>query len=121
MLEQALPPYWVQQLLINWSKAVTPQAVANLIRTGKPSAAINAEPASKETSEQPHHLNLKQLKYAFFAGGPLTFRVDVAPSDDLHAQNPLTLFFKWSGDWRLTRIVLPADAINAVQNPAKSR
>jgi hypothetical protein len=111
-----LGPAIINQLVEGY---VTPQAVANLIRTGKPSAVIDAKPASKEASEKPHDLNLRQLKYAFFAGSPLTFKVEIAPSDDINLQNPLTLFFKWSGDWKLTRVTLPADAINAIPNFAR--
>ena len=54
------------------------------------------------------------MRYAFFSG-PLTFRVDVLPERDPPLRNPVTLVFKWTGDWKLTRIVLPADLRDAIQ------
>jgi hypothetical protein len=95
---------------------VTPRSMASLIRTGKPSFPIAAQPenfaadqssASKLNDKQQDRLHWEQVRYAFFSGGPLTFRVDIAIDD---AQSgPVTLLFKWAGDWKLSRLFLPLD------------
>jgi len=87
---------------------LTPQAVANLIRTGKsPNAAIEA--ASGESIGGRRQFSLRQVEYAFFFSGPFSFKVEVIPENASQDQRSLTLLFKWNGDWRLTRIVLPPD------------
>ncbi len=58
-----------------------------------------------------------QVTNAFFFGGPFTFRLDVTPPQS-QLKSPLTLLFKWRGDWKLTRIVLPVDAFD--QSPTNS-
>jgi len=50
-----------------------------------------------------------RIRYAFFSGSPFAFRVDVGPSGGA-ARRPVVLLFQWYGDWRLTRVFLPADA-----------
>jgi hypothetical protein len=76
------------------------------------------DPSVKTTGPEPTQaptkggLHLDMLKYAFFSGSPFTFRVEIAPVT--HNETPLTLLFKWNGDWRLVRIFLPAKAIEAV-------
>jgi Protein of unknown function (DUF2939)/GYF domain 2 len=114
-LAAILAPAIINQLVDGY---VTPQAVGNLIRTGKLTAiAKDAKPAGKHASgsEQPHQLSLRQVTYAFFSGGPMTFKVEVVPENGSPVKSPLTLILKWSGDWRLTRIILPADALDAAQ------
>lgn len=55
----------------------------------------------------------RRIRYAFFTGGPVMFRVDLAPASG--GNDPTVLLFHWSGDWRLTRIVLPAQTRLASQ------
>jgi len=55
--------------------------------------------------------SMGQVTHAFFFGGPFTFRLDVTPPQS-QLKSPLTLLFKWTGDWKLTRIVLPVDAFD---------
>jgi hypothetical protein len=94
---------------------VTPRAVANVIRTGKPSENDTI------ASQQPRQFSLKQVNYAFFSGGPFTFKVEIFPENDRPIQSPVTLLFRWSGDWKLTRIVLPADAMDPVQRSVAAK
>jgi hypothetical protein len=54
-------------------------------------------------------LGLLRIRYAFFTGGPFAFRVDLRPNSDT-VKRPMVLLFRWSGDWQLTRVFLPADA-----------
>jgi hypothetical protein len=78
-------------------------------------------PSANDTtaSEQPRQFSLNQVSYAFFSGGPFTFKVEIIPENDRPIQSPVTLLFRWSGDWKLARVVLPADAMDPVQ-PAMS-
>jgi hypothetical protein len=56
-----------------------------------------------------------RLRYAFFSGGPFAVRVDIRPESD-RVRQPLVLLMRWSGDWRLERVFLPADSrFGAVQ------
>jgi hypothetical protein len=55
--------------------------------------------------QKARRLRWDQVKYAFFSGGPLTFKVEWIAEHDLPFKNPTTLVFKWDGSWRLTRIL----------------
>ena len=99
---------------------VTPQGIASLLRIAKvPTPNADRRPSSTLDDKQRDRLQLEQVKYAFFSGGPLTFRVDIATDIAQSAQQPVTtLLFKWAGDWKLSRLILPLDAI---QNIASGR
>jgi hypothetical protein len=99
---------------------VTPQAIAGLIQNGAapiPSMAqIKSGAAHPETmkpvpDKQQNPLSWKQVRYAFFSGGPMTFRIDIDADNAPTGQRPVTLLFKWSGDWKLARMFLPLDAL----------
>jgi hypothetical protein len=95
---------------------VTPQGIASLLRIAKaPIPNADQRPSSPIDDKQRDSLQLEQVKYAFFSGGPLTFRVDIATDNAKSAQQPVTtLLFKWAGDWKLSRLVLPLDAIQNI-------
>jgi hypothetical protein len=88
---------------------VTPQAIAALARNenAKPSELTSD---GNSTARNIREIKWDHVKYAFFSGGPLTFRVDVLPPNDPPLQGPVSLEFNWTGDWRLVRITLPPDA-----------
>lgn len=92
----------------------TPRTIAALISQGKISASSartagsGAPGASNEGA-----LQLSRLKYAFFSQDPFTFKVEVASSAQA-GDGPLTLLFKWNGDWRLTRISASWKTIEAM-------
>jgi Protein of unknown function (DUF2939) len=97
---------------------VTPRGIANLIRSGKPSipnvaqtenSATDQSSASRFDDKQQDRLHWEQVRYAFFSGGPLTFRVDITQDNAQSGQRPVTLLFKWAGDWKLSRLFLPLD------------
>jgi DUF2939 family protein len=103
---------------------VTPQGIAGIIRNGKasiPSEAQieNSAPDRSVSTPDDKQKGLlqqwKQVRYAFFSSGPLTFRVDIASDNAPSGQGPVTLLFKWAGDWKLSRIFLPVDAIQNTQ------
>jgi len=105
---------------------VTPRDIANLIQRGKPSilnAAQTENSAANQSSrlddKQQDRLHWEQVRYAFFSGGPLTFRVDITTDDAQSGQRPVTLLFKWAGDWKLSRLFLPLDASQFVQPPRR--
>ena len=99
---------------------VTPQGIASLLRIAKaPIPNADRRPSSTIDDKQRDRLQLEQVNYAFFSGGPLTFRVDIATDIAKSAHQPVTtLLFKWAGDWKLSRLILPLDAI---QNIADGR
>lgn len=105
--------------------AITPQGqgqapqfdadeVARLLDTKKFKDA--SDTSSTEKREPTKQLGVSQVKYAFFTGGPFTFKVEIIPPD-AQTTGPLTLIFKWNGDWKLTRIFLPPDAFDAADAP----
>lgn len=114
-LAMVLAPTIINQLIDGY---LTPQAVGNLIRTGKPQpigTETNRDKGSLD-SDRSHQFSLKQIRYAFFAGGPLTFKVEVVPPEtDQTVQGTLTLLFRWNGDWRLTRVIIPTDTGDTFQ------
>ncbi len=88
---------------------VSPQTLPNLIRNG----SLNDIAAAQNIPEvkEPYRIfSWRNVQYAFFSGGPFAFVVEISTNSKLSKQ-PLTLLFKWSGDWKLTRIFLPSDAI----------
>ena len=95
---------------------VTPQGIASLLRIAKvPTPNADRRPSSTLDDKQRDRLQFEQVKYAFFSGGPLTFRVDIATDIAQSAQQPVTtLLFKWAGDWKLSRLILPLDAIQNI-------
>ena len=103
---------------------VTPQAISNLIRTGRPATStndvVNADAHAAEKDKDRRQIKWDQAKFAFFSGGPATFRVEIIPEANPPIQQPVILLFKWSGDWKLVRIFLPVDAIIA-QKEAERR
>jgi tetratricopeptide (TPR) repeat protein len=111
-LAAAFGPAIINQLIDSY---VTPQTISTLIRTGKPSVPIGGTPTADTSGEQKHQPDLKLVRFAFFSGGPFTFKVEIAPEGG-SVQKELGLLFKWSGDWKLTRIILPADAMDAFQS-----
>jgi hypothetical protein len=109
-LAMLLAPAIINQVLDGY---LTPQVIGNLIRTGKPQH-IGTETNREDGSLDSNQFSLKQIRYAFFSGGPLRFKVEVVPPEtDQPVQGTLTLLFRWNGDWRLTRVILPADVLAA--------
>jgi DUF2939 family protein len=101
---------------------VTPRGIANLIRSGRPSipnAAQTENSAADQSSASRLRLHWEQVRYAFFSGGPLTFRVDIASDKTQSGQPPVTLLFKWAGDWKLSRLFLPLDWTAGAEPPRK--
>jgi hypothetical protein len=52
---------------------------------------------------------LEEYTVCFFSGGPFTFVVEAA-TDSKISRQPVTLLLTWSGDWKLVRVFLSADA-----------
>jgi hypothetical protein len=96
---------------------VTPQGIAAMVKNEKPQAASDALPAIK-SADRIRQIDWDKVTYAFFKGGPFSFRVDVLP--DKETDRPIGLEFAWSGDWRLARIQLPADLLDASSKSVSS-
>jgi len=110
-LAAILGPSIVNQVIETY---VTPVGIASLIRIGKtsalgqpPPAPGSAQAATAEVAAPERAINWDVVTWAFFSGGPSTFRVDI--KTDPQARRPVTLIFRWDGDWRVTRIFLPVD------------
>ena len=93
----------------------TQRAVVALIR----SARLRDRGWDIADSKPGRGFDLLRIRYAFFAGGPFMFRVDLKPDSDT-VKRPLVLLFRWAGDWRLTRVFLPGDAFGNTPLPAAS-
>jgi len=94
---------------------VTAQAIATSRRDANadpvyPGAAGTTNKDFAETIQKARRVRWDWIKYAFFSGGPLTFKVEFAPEDDWPFKSPATAIFKWDGSWRLTRLLFPSDA-----------
>lgn len=110
--------------------AIVDRAVENFVT---PQAfVIAANSKNKKTSEgdattennvvnTARRLNWNHVKYAFFSGSPFAFRVDVLPEQNFPFTKPIQFRFDWAGSWRLTRIVLPEDAVDVLSDPKKNK
>jgi hypothetical protein len=105
---------------------VTPQAIATMSRANRADqptdqAAIAAPTSFSDAVRSARRIRWQQVRYAFFSGGPLTFRVDFTPEQNGANPSPLGLIFKWDGDWKLTRVDFPPDAIGGITAAAKDQ
>jgi hypothetical protein len=116
-----LGPAVINQMIDGY---VTAQAVATLSRnesaSGPPNATASASNFDK-SFRQIRRVQWDQVKYAFFSGGPTSFRLDILPPNDPPQHSPLSLEFNWVGDWKLTRLILPPDAFDSTSTSAASR
>lgn len=111
-LAAVLGPSIINQVIETY---VTPVGIVSLIKIGKTSAlgqppaatAGAAHAATAEVATEQRAINWDAVSWAFFSGGPATFRADI--KTDPQARRPVTLIFRWDGDWRLTRIFLPTE------------
>jgi hypothetical protein len=110
-LTALIGPAVINQMIDSY---VTPQGIATLIRTGKPAPAANPT-VPTATARSPQQL-IQQVQYAFFSGGPFTFRVDFLPESDASIKSPMTLLFQWFGTWRLTSINLPRELLDGMKS-----
>ena len=95
----------------------TQRAVVALIRSGR----LNDRGWDIADRKPGRSFDLLRIRYAFFAGSPFMFRVDLKPDSDT-VKRPLVLLLRWAGDWRLTRVFLPGDAFgNTPSVPASSQ
>jgi hypothetical protein len=84
-------------------------AIANLLRTAKLDDR-GWETVALPVANGSLAFNWQRIRYAFYTGSPFSFRVDVRPDSDT-LTTPLVLLFRWTGDWRLVRVFLPAPAL----------
>lgn len=118
-LALVLGPTFVNQIVDGY---VTPQAISRLVKAKRTSEGLNyqnEEPAGSELQKTVQKFSAEQITYAFFYGGPLTFRLDVRPKNR-DAAGVVTLMFGWAGDWRLSRVTLPLDDIEKFSAEANS-
>jgi hypothetical protein len=107
-------PAIVDRMITNF---VTPEAIANFAQTNRKSAAhIDNFPATAKLSDAiqtAQRFRWDQVKYAFFSGNPLTFKVEFIPDQKAKTESPITLIFNWDGNWRLNRLKLPLDIMSS--------
>jgi hypothetical protein len=104
---------------------VTPQAITTARRAGA-TESVSAGEANgpknfSETIQAARRIRWDQVKYAFFSGGPLAFRVEFIPDSDPPLRSPIELRFQWDGSWKLTRVMLPSDVMDDLSAAAKKR
>ena len=104
---------------------VTPQTVAAANRANRTdnisSDTANIPGNFNETIQTARRIRWDQITYAFFSGSPLTFLVEFIPDHDPPFQHPTELRFHWDGNWKLTRIMLPSDAIAGLSAAARDQ
>jgi len=109
-LAAVLAPAIINQLVDGY---VTPQAVAASISRGADGAGtIDAGTPQNnfaQAVQSARKVGWNQVEYMFFSGDPFTFRVQIRPERDPPLKSPVTLILNWSGNWKLTRILLPAN------------
>lgn len=111
-------PAIIDRMIENY---VTPQAVANRSRGIKSSSnSDSVSTLEEESARAAHSIRLSQIKYAFFTGGPLTFRVDVVPDHEPPLRNSVEFYFQWTGNWKLTRIMVPPGVIEGFSEAAEN-
>ncbi|WP_439366042.1 DUF2939 domain-containing protein [Bradyrhizobium sp. DASA03005] len=89
---------------------VTPQAIAALVKSENDKSSGDKTPEGIDKSASlVRRIQWDQVKYAFFAGSPFSFRVDILPNNDSTIHTPIGFEFAWSGDWQLKHIALPED------------
>jgi Protein of unknown function (DUF2939)/GYF domain 2 len=96
---------------------VTPQAIASMARNEVPTQSADGLPAIKSINYV-REIDWNKVTYAFFAGGPFSFRVDVLP--DKATKRPIGLELNWSGDWRLVRVIIPPESLEMPSGPEKA-
>jgi hypothetical protein len=107
-LTAVLGPAVINQMIDSY---ITPQGVATLMRSEKSRATDAASAAGNNAAVtgEALRIDISRLNYAFFSGGPLTFKVEF--QNENKDRSPFIWLFKWSGAWKLTRIIIPADAV----------
>jgi hypothetical protein len=114
-LATLLGPAVINQMIDSY---VTPQAIATLRRSDVAAKAKDEPPAIDKSASLLHQANWNHVRYAFFSGSPLAFRIDILPPNDPPLQNPVRLDFSWNGDWKLSRITLPDEIFTAPEKPS---
>lgn len=100
-LVAVLAPAIINQMIDGY---ITPQGMANLVDQRKQSSAGDTAPGDKNRGG----FDLSRVQYAFFDGGPFTFKVQLR--NEKSTEEPFVILFRWNGSWRLSRLVLPKGA-----------
>lgn len=107
-LAMMLGPTILNQLIDN---TVTPASLSEGVRAhnsdsvAKKVALRGKDAAAKELGE----LSFRRVRYAFFYGNPFTFVVEIIPTTASTLKEPVRALLRWSGNWKLTRVYIPAD------------
>jgi len=100
-LAAVLAPAIINQMIDGY---VTPQGMATLIAQKRQGKASDEKAGDRSSGER---LDFSRIQYAFFDGGPFTFKVEL--QNEKPNQEALVFLFKWDGRWRLNRLVFPKD------------
>jgi hypothetical protein len=96
---------------------ITPQHIAAARRADRNNSAAQDDAATPkalvDAMQAATNIRLDQIKYAFFSGSPLKFRIDFVPDQDPALKQPFEFHFQWDRSWKLTRVVLPSDLIDS--------
>jgi len=123
-LALVIGPTIINQLMDNY---VTPQAIAgngNPKSTNSTVDSANVQNNFVNAVDAARKASWHRVEYMFFSGSPFKFKVELRPERDPPFKEPFTFIFNWSGDWRLTRILLPpselgAPDLNLSETPSK--
>lgn len=93
--------------------SIVNQSVDSLLTPASIAAAVKSKNTDgKNSTDKPNvpreilSLDFDKIKYAFFAGDPFTFLIQVNPAESDN-DSLVKAVMRWSGTWRLTRVYLP--------------
>jgi Protein of unknown function (DUF2939)/GYF domain 2 len=96
---------------------ITPQHIAAARRADRNDGAAQDDAATPkalvDAMQAATNIRFDQIKYAFFSGSPLKFRINFVPDQNPALKQPFEFRFQWDGSWKLTRVVLPSDLIDS--------
>ena len=108
-----LGPVFLERIVDSY---ITPQAIAAARRADRSDSAAQDEAATPRTlveaMQAATNVRFDQIKYAFFFGSPLKFRIDFVPDGEPSLKQPFEFRFQWDWNWKLTRVIVPSELID---------
>lgn len=101
---------------------VTPQAISKLALASKAETissggdGASPRPFLEKMMHDISRMDLSRIRYAFFSGGPRTFKIEVITDPLTDNDQSISLLLRWDSSWRLIRISLPNSLLDQLPN-----